>query len=176
MARLWADAESAYRARILETLPEADPSARLLDVGCDDGGWTEEVRRRLSVPANHVHGLEIVKVRADAAPGTLPGRLASRLAKLDPRHAHFIGIAARPWRRRAAPVLSEPERRSYKLLTVAAALYVLLPFDVIPDFIPIVGHFDDALVVALVLQSVRHDWLAGLRRLLRGRRLSRCPG
>jgi Methyltransferase domain len=67
MARLWADAESAYRARILETLPEADPSARLLDVGCDDGGWTEEVRRRLSVPANHVHGLEIVKVRADAA-------------------------------------------------------------------------------------------------------------
>jgi hypothetical protein len=26
----------------------------------------------------------------------LPGRIAQRLARLDPRHAHFIGIVVRP--------------------------------------------------------------------------------
>jgi uncharacterized membrane protein YkvA (DUF1232 family) len=32
--------------------------------------------------------------------------------------------------------------------------YLLLPFDLIPDFIPVLGYADDALVVALVLRSV----------------------
>jgi uncharacterized membrane protein YkvA (DUF1232 family) len=303
MARLWADAESAYRAKILDALPPAGSSARLLDVGCDDGAWTEEVRRKLGVPAKHVHAVEIVPARAelarargfdvrsgdlddgwpfedgsfdvvhanqviehvtrldhfvqetkrllrpmgraivctenlaswhnvaalafgyqpfsltnissrrpignpfalhanesappeswqhvhllslpalrdifsvhgfaiDAAWGTgyhpLPGRLASRLAALDRRHAHFIGIVAR-----ALP--GDHGRRSEKLLTIGAALYVLLPFDVIPDVIPIVGHFDDAIIVALVVQAVRHQWLDKLRRLLRLRRATLRP-
>jgi uncharacterized membrane protein YkvA (DUF1232 family) len=85
------------------------------------------------------------------------GRLAARLAALDPRHAHFIGVVA-------------TEGRSETLLTVAAALYVLLPFDVIPDFIPVVGHFDDAIIIALVVQSIRHRWLSRLRLLFRRRR------
>ena len=66
MERLWADAESAYRAKILDSLA-ADPSTRLLDVGCDDGTWTEEVRARLRVPPDQVHGLEIVPERAELA-------------------------------------------------------------------------------------------------------------
>lgn len=32
--------------------------------------------------------------------------------------------------------------------------YLALPFDLIPDFIPVLGYADDALVVALVLRSV----------------------
>lgn len=288
MARLWADAESSYRARLLDVLPPSNSSTRLLDVGCDDGAWTDAVRRRLAIPAHQVHGLEIVPERAELArrrgfdvragdlderwpfedrsfdvvhanqviehvngldhfaeemsrvlrprgravvctenlaswhnigalllgyqPFSLtnvssrgpignplalhsgesspaeswqhvhvlslaglrdiflahgfriervwgsgyhpfPGRAGSRLAALDPRHAHFIGVVA--------------ERRRDKLVTIAAALYVLLPFDVIPDFIPIVGHFDDAIVVSLVLLSVKRRWFERLTRFLR---------
>jgi SAM-dependent methyltransferase len=287
MARLWADAESAYRAEILDALPQPRSSARLLDVGCDDGAWTEAVRRTLGVSPAHVHGLEVVPSRAELArargfdvregnldrtwpfddesfdvvhanqviehvsrldhfveetkrvlrpdgqaivctenlsswhnvlalglgyqPFSLTnissrrpvgnplalhggesgrpeswqhvhvlsltglrdlfeahgfavehswgsgyhpfsGRVAARLAAADPRHAHFIGIVA-------------TERRCDTLLTVAAAFYVLLPFDVIPDFIPFVGHLDDAIIVALVVQSIRHRWVARLRRI-----------
>ena len=32
--------------------------------------------------------------------------------------------------------------------------YLALPFDLVPDFIPILGYADDAVVVALVLRSV----------------------
>ena len=66
MERLWADAEAAYRAKILDSV-QPDPSAVLLDVGCDDGSWTDEVRRRLDIPPEQVHGLEIVPERAELA-------------------------------------------------------------------------------------------------------------
>ena len=307
MKRLWSDAEAAYRAKILDSL-NSQNADRLLDVGCDDGAWTEVVRRKLAVPPDHVSALERVPERVElarargfdvraadldefwpfedrsfdivhanqviehvkgldhfveetrrvlrprgraivctenlaswhnvaalalgyqpfsltnisasrpignplalhagepspleswqhvhvlslaalrdifvahgfgieAAWGTgyhpLPGRLASRVAALDPRHAHFIGVVARSWQRRSltrAPSVPDSERRSYKLLTVAAALYVLLPFDVVPDFIPVVGHFDDAIIVALVLQAVRQQWVEAVRRFFRRRR------
>jgi uncharacterized membrane protein YkvA (DUF1232 family) len=32
--------------------------------------------------------------------------------------------------------------------------YLLVPFDVVPDFIPVIGFADDAVVVALALRSV----------------------
>jgi SAM-dependent methyltransferase len=287
MRRLWSDAESAYRAKILETLPSADESIVALDIGCHDGSWTEELRRTLDVPASDVHGVEIVPVLAERAqargfpvrvanldegwpfedesfdvvhanqviehvsrldhfveetrrvlrPGgraiictenlaswhnvgalvlgyqpfsltnvstrrsignplalhagepspveswhhlhvlsltglrdlfvahgfaikdewgagyhPFPGHVASWLATHDPRHAHFIGVVAEP--------------RHSKLLAAAAALYVLLPYDAIPDFIPIVGHLDDAIVVSLVLMVIKRRWLEKLRRVI----------
>jgi len=42
---------------------------------------------------------------------------------------------------------------------VAALLYVLNPIDLIPDFIPVVGYVDDALVVAVCLAMVEQDLL-----------------
>jgi uncharacterized membrane protein YkvA (DUF1232 family) len=32
--------------------------------------------------------------------------------------------------------------------------YLILPIDIVPDFIPVIGYADDAVVVALVLRSV----------------------
>ena len=44
--------------------------------------------------------------------------------------------------------------RGRKLLLVALIGYLALPIDLVPDFIPIAGQLDDAIVVALVLRAV----------------------
>ena len=43
------------------------------------------------------------------------------------------------------------------LIIIAAIIYFVSPFDVIPDWIPVLGHIDDAFVVTLALKSVRGD-------------------
>jgi len=43
------------------------------------------------------------------------------------------------------------------LLAIAAIIYFLNPFDVIPDFIPVVGYVDDAAVIAYAINSIRGD-------------------
>lgn len=43
-----------------------------------------------------------------------------------------------------------PRRR--KLLLFALVGYLLLPFDLVPDFLPVAGQLDDAIIVALVLR------------------------
>ena len=44
--------------------------------------------------------------------------------------------------------------RRHKLLLGALVGYLALPFDIVPDFIPVAGHLDDVLVVALTLRAV----------------------
>jgi SAM-dependent methyltransferase len=63
MDRRWSEAEASYHAKILDSL-DPDPSAIVLDVGCDDGAWTDRLRRRIGVPPTQVHGLELVDERA----------------------------------------------------------------------------------------------------------------
>src|SRR5829696_4858901 len=54
-----------------------------------------------------------------------------------------------------ARLLRDPRvPRRHKLLLVLLAGYLALPFDLVPDFIAVVGVLDDAIVVALVLRLV----------------------
>ena len=55
-----------------------------------------------------------------------------------------------------------PRRR--KLLLLGLVGYLALPFDLVPDFIPVAGQLDDAIIVALVL---RHFVRAGGEPLIR---------
>jgi uncharacterized membrane protein YkvA (DUF1232 family) len=72
--------------------------------------------------------------------------------------------------------------RGVRLRLALLLAYLALPIDLIPDFIPVLGYADDAIIVALVLRSVARragpaaldqhwpgtpDGLAALRRLCR---------
>ena len=97
MNRLWDAAERDYRARLLRALPSRF-SGVLLDLGCDDGAWTEELRRRLDISRELVQGLEIVPERAELARtrgfdvrvGDLDGRWPFDDASVDLVHANQV--------------------------------------------------------------------------------------
>ena len=44
--------------------------------------------------------------------------------------------------------------RRYKAMLLGLAGYLAMPFDLIPDFIPGIGHLDDAFLVAFVLRRL----------------------
>ena len=50
----------------------------------------------------------------------------------------------------ADPVLP----RAAKIALAAALVYLASPFDLIPDFIPVVGYLDDVLVAAVVVDGI----------------------
>lgn len=76
----------------------------------------------------------------------------ARPADLGPREiARLLPDLLRLIKRLATdPTMPKGVRIRIALLTG----YLALPFDLIPDFIPVLGYADDALVVALVLRSV----------------------
>ena len=45
-------------------------------------------------------------------------------------------------------------QRRHKLAVVLLAGYLVMPLDLVPDFIPVAGQLDDAVLVALVLRWV----------------------
>jgi uncharacterized membrane protein YkvA (DUF1232 family) len=44
--------------------------------------------------------------------------------------------------------------RPVKVALVAAAVYLMSPFDLIPDVVPFVGYLDDVFVAAVVLDGI----------------------
>jgi uncharacterized membrane protein YkvA (DUF1232 family) len=48
-----------------------------------------------------------------------------------------------------------PRRRA--ALIAALAIYLSVPFDLVPDFLPVLGQLDDAILVAVVLRLVIRD-------------------
>jgi uncharacterized membrane protein YkvA (DUF1232 family) len=55
-----------------------------------------------------------------------------------------------------------PRRR--KLLLAHLLLYLVTPLDLVPDFIPVAGALDDAILIALVLRSLARGGGADLLR------------
>jgi uncharacterized membrane protein YkvA (DUF1232 family) len=56
--------------------------------------------------------------------------------------------------RRLATDRTLPRRARW--LIAALGVYLALPFDLVPDFIPVLGYADDAIFVTLVLRFVVH--------------------
>ena len=49
-------------------------------------------------------------------------------------------------------VLKDPRTPTLpKVLLWVAVGYTLLPFDLIPDFLPVIGHIDDVIIVPLLI-------------------------
>lgn len=52
-------------------------------------------------------------------------------------------------------LLADPRvPRRWKAWSVFALVYLAMPFDLVPDFIPVAGQLDDAILVALVLRGL----------------------
>jgi uncharacterized membrane protein YkvA (DUF1232 family) len=62
-------------------------------------------------------------------------------------------------------LLGDPRiSRWRKLLLGAMLLYLAMPLDLVPDFIPIAGQLDDVILVALVLRTIVHGAGEGIIR------------
>jgi len=72
-----------------------------------------------------------------------PKELVSRIERLS--WAGRIAVAVGLMRDERLPI-------GIRLLIPAVALYLVLPFDIIPDFIPLIGALDDVLIVMLALR------------------------
>ena len=70
--------------------------------------------------------------------------LARELAALAP---NLVRLFAGLMRDRRVPVLP-------RIVLGAASLYLASPIDLVPDFIPVIGSFDDAIVAAFALRLV----------------------
>ena len=75
--------------------------------------------------------------------------------------------------------------RGRKLLLGALALYLAMPIDLVPDFIPVAGQLDDAILVGLALRSlvrsagpdlIREHWPGPEESLRAVLRLAGAPG
>jgi uncharacterized membrane protein YkvA (DUF1232 family) len=59
--------------------------------------------------------------------------------------------------------------KAAKIALAAAVLYLVSPIDLIPDFIPVLGYFDDLFVAAIVVDGMlsyapRGFWRRGFRK------------
>lgn len=55
--------------------------------------------------------------------------------------------------------------RGVRVRLILLLAYLVMPFDLVPDFIPVIGYADDAVIVAVALRSVtRHAGSAAMEK------------
>lgn len=60
-------------------------------------------------------------------------------------------------------LLADPRvPRSRKVVIAGLLAYLAMPIDIVPDFIPVAGQLDDAIIVAFVLRTVLRSGGPGL--------------
>src|SRR5687767_5470743 len=83
-------------------------------------------------------------------------KLAKRIAKLP--FFDKISLAGSLFRDERIPIAA-------RIIALALVLYIASPIDLLPDFIPVIGYFDDILIVmvgaGLLLRSIPSDILEG---------------
>lgn len=97
LQRLYTAVDADYRRQILELLPRG-ADLRLLDVGCDDGAWTEQLRARIGTAPANAAGIEIVPERREQATalgfdvrsGDIEGRWPFDERRFDVVHANQV--------------------------------------------------------------------------------------
>jgi uncharacterized membrane protein YkvA (DUF1232 family) len=85
---------------------------------------------------------------------SLLGAAAVVTIALIKRKAGRLAAQAPQIRTLCQALIDDPRvRPHHKLVLRALAYYLDLPLDLIPDFIPVVGRLDDALIVALAIRT-----------------------
>jgi len=89
------------------------------------------------------------------------GFLTYKVVRTRRRARHFLMLTRAERVRFARIVLTEPDIPLVsRVLVAAAAAYLALPLDLIPDFIPILGHADDFLFITALLALVHRTLTA----------------
>ncbi len=80
------------------------------------------------------------------------GILLYRIVRGTARGRRFLKLSTRGKLRFARELMRDPAISPLaKVALVIAVGYLALPFDLIPDFIPVVGHLDDFVVLAAMV-------------------------
>jgi len=88
-------------------------------------------------------------------PLAMIGLVVFRIVRVRRRGRRFLQLDRGERLRFARLIVSDPDAPLFaRLLVAAAAAYLALPIDLIPDFIPVVGHADDFLVVTLLVAVI----------------------
>lgn len=98
------------------------------------------------------------------------GAIAFRLLRVSQRGRRFLSLSTRGKIDFGRALLSDPQTPLFAKLAIFVLVgYLALPFDLIPDFIPVIGQIDDAAaillaVLVLIVAVPRAQFEAALRR------------
>lgn len=88
-------------------------------------------------------------------PLTMLGLMVFRIARVRRKGRRFLQLS-RSEKLEFARIMVKDSSAPLlpRLLVAAAAGYLALPIDLIPDFLPVIGHADDFLVVTLLIAII----------------------